>query len=110
MLAAMDETSRAIAAEVIRAARGGDGVLVATVIDGPADATPAPGAKLLLRPDGSRLGSFGSGALEEAIDLHGVESTLQERSDHDGDGCLLEETLEGFAELHGCRPWCEWLS
>jgi xanthine dehydrogenase accessory factor len=63
----MDEIQRRIAAEVIRAARGGDGVLVATVIDGPSDGTPAPGDKLLLRPDGSRLGSFGGGALEAAI-------------------------------------------
>src|SRR5215213_2293152 len=67
MLTPMDETARQINAEVIRAARGGDGVLVATVIDGPRDGTPAPGAKMLLRPDGSRLGSFGSGALEDAI-------------------------------------------
>src|SRR5262245_41705447 len=67
MLATMDEIQRRIAAEVIRAARGGDGVLVATVIDAPVDATPAPGAKMLLRPDGSRLGSFGGGDLEDAI-------------------------------------------
>src|SRR5215207_8712520 len=67
MLTPMDDTARAISAEVIRAARGGDGVLVATIIDGPADGTPSRGAKLLLRPDGSRLGSFGGGALEDAI-------------------------------------------
>lgn len=63
----MDEVQRQIAAEVVRAARGGDGVLVATIIDGPKHGTPAPGAKLLLRPGGSRLGSFGGGALEDAI-------------------------------------------
>jgi len=40
---------------------------VATIIDGPRDGTPGPGAKMLLRPDGSRLGSFGGGALEDAI-------------------------------------------
>src|SRR6188508_1711071 len=67
MLAAMDEVGRQINAEVIRAARGGDGVLVATIIDGPKDGTPQPGAKMLLRPDRSRLGSFGGGALEDAI-------------------------------------------
>jgi xanthine dehydrogenase accessory factor len=68
----MDEIQRQIAAEVVRAARGGDGVLVATIIDGPAG-TPERGAKLLLRPDGSRLGSFGGGALEDAI----VEDCMQ---------------------------------
>jgi xanthine dehydrogenase accessory factor len=63
----MDDVQRQIAAEAIRAARGGDGVLVATIIDGPAGGTPAAGAKLLLRPDGSQLGSFGGGTLEAAI-------------------------------------------
>ena len=63
----MDETQRQIAAEVLRAARGGDGVLVATIIDAPTGSTPAPGAKLLLRPDGTLLGSFGGGSLEDAI-------------------------------------------
>src|SRR5262245_45966153 len=61
----MDEIQRLIAAEVIRAARGGHGVLVATIIDRPEDGTPPPGAKLLLRPDGSRLGSLGGGPLED---------------------------------------------
>ena len=69
----MDDVSRQINAEVIRAARGGDGVLVATVIDAPVDASPAAGTKLLLRPDGTRLGSFGGGALEDAI----VEDSMQ---------------------------------
>ena len=67
MLAAMDEVARQINAEVVRAARGGDGVLIATIIDAPANTSPAAGTKLLLRPDGSRLGSFGGGALEDAV-------------------------------------------
>src|SRR3954471_20266272 len=73
----MDDVQRQIAAEVIRAARGGDGVLVATVIDGPKDGTPAPGVKLLLRPDGSRLGSFGGGALEDTIAEDCIEALSQ---------------------------------
>jgi xanthine dehydrogenase accessory factor len=63
----VNDTSRAIASEVIRAARGGDSVLVATIIDAPEDAIPLPGTKLLLRPDGSRLGDFGGGAMEDAV-------------------------------------------
>src|SRR3954447_1464663 len=73
----MDDVQRQIAAEVIRAARGGDGVLVATVIDGPKAGTPAPGAKLLLRPDGSRLGSFGGGVLEDTIAEDCIEALSQ---------------------------------
>ena len=55
--------------------------------------------------------SVGSGVLEEAIDLRRVvEYAPEAGADDDGDGCLLEETLEGFAELHECRPCPEWLS
>ncbi|MEX0785579.1 MAG: XdhC/CoxI family protein [Dehalococcoidia bacterium] len=56
-----------IAMEVVRAARGGPAVAVATVIGAPEGASPAAGAKLLVRADGSRLGSFGGGALEDAV-------------------------------------------
>ena len=63
----MNDSARLIAAEVLRAAREGPPVIVATVIDAPAGATPAPGAKLLLRNDGSQLGDFGGGAFEEAL-------------------------------------------
>jgi len=37
------------------------------VITSPAGAVAAPGTKLLLRPDGSRLGSLGGGAFEDAV-------------------------------------------
>jgi xanthine dehydrogenase accessory factor len=66
-LGAMDESARQIAIEVLGAARGGASVLVATIIDAPAGVEPVPGTKLLLRADGSRLGSFGGGPLEEAV-------------------------------------------
>jgi xanthine dehydrogenase accessory factor len=66
-LAAMDESSRQIALEVIRAARGGASVVVATIIDAPVGGEPGAGTKLLVRPDGSRLGSFGGGAFEDAV-------------------------------------------
>ncbi len=56
-----------IAREVVEAAAGGPPVAVATVISAPEGAMPAPGAKLLVRADGSRLGSLGGGSLEEAV-------------------------------------------
>jgi xanthine dehydrogenase accessory factor len=55
-----------IALETLQAAREGPPVVVATVIRAPESATPAAGEKLLVRPDGSRIGSFG-GDLEEAV-------------------------------------------
>jgi xanthine dehydrogenase accessory factor len=63
----VNDTSREIALEALRATREGPGVVVATVISSPADATPAAGAKLLVRRDGKTLGSFGGAAFEAAV-------------------------------------------
>ncbi len=41
--------------------------MVATIIAAPASAEPGTGAKMLVRRDGSSLGSFGAGAFEEAL-------------------------------------------
>jgi xanthine dehydrogenase accessory factor len=56
-----------IAEEVIGASRGGAPVAVATVMLAPARGQPAAGEKLLVRADGTRLGSLGGGAIEDAI-------------------------------------------
>jgi xanthine dehydrogenase accessory factor len=56
-----------ILAEVMAAREGGPGVVVATVIQAPQDALLSLGAKLLLRQDGSTLGSLGGGPLEAAV-------------------------------------------
>jgi len=56
-----------IARAVLDALDGGDAVVTATVIRAPAGATPWISAKLLVRRDGSTVGSAGGGALEEAI-------------------------------------------
>lgn len=63
----MSAGTRAIADEVLRAANGGPPVAVATVVRAPAGAAAGVGAKLLVRADGSRLGSLGGGALEDAV-------------------------------------------
>jgi xanthine dehydrogenase accessory factor len=68
--------------EVVAAREGGPAVVVATVIQSPADAPVSVGAKLLLRHDGFTLGSLGGGPLEaavladasEALRRHAVES------------------------------------
>jgi xanthine dehydrogenase accessory factor len=72
-----DDVTGQIAREVLAAAGGGQPVAVATVVRAPEGATPAAGAKLLVRLDGSRLGSLGGGALEEAVvdDAHSALTT-----------------------------------
>jgi xanthine dehydrogenase accessory factor len=73
----MSETARAIADEVLRAANGGPAVAVATIVRAPEGAPAAIGDKLLVRADGSRLGSHGGGALEDAVagDCHAALTT-----------------------------------
>jgi xanthine dehydrogenase accessory factor len=58
-------SSAEIAAEVVRALEGGPRVLVATVIAAPD--TAAVGVKMLVRQDGSTLGSLGTNALDAAV-------------------------------------------
>lgn len=55
-----------IASEAVAAAEGGPSVAVATLIRVPAGGLPL-GAKMLVRPDGGRLGDLGGGSLEEAV-------------------------------------------
>lgn len=61
-----DDLTR-ILEEVMSARESGPAALVATVIQAPPSATVPVGAKLLLRQDGSSLGSLGGGPLEAAI-------------------------------------------
>jgi xanthine dehydrogenase accessory factor len=56
-----------ILAEVMAARESGPVVVLATVIRAPPDAPVPVGAKLLLRQDGSSLGSLGRGPLEAAV-------------------------------------------
>lgn len=56
-----------ITAEVMAALRGGLPVAVATVIAAPSDEQGRLGAKMLLRADGSTLGSLDGGALDAAV-------------------------------------------
>lgn len=73
-----------ILAELMAAQEGGPGVVVATVVQAPPDGPVSVGAKLLLRQDGSSVGSLDGGALEaavladarEAFRRHAVQSLL----------------------------------
>jgi xanthine dehydrogenase accessory factor len=63
----MSDVRAQIAAEVVRASREGKAVAVATVVRAPDSAAARTGEKLLVHAGGSRLGSVGGGALEEAV-------------------------------------------
>jgi xanthine dehydrogenase accessory factor len=67
-----DDTAARILDEIIRAQQDGPPVLVATVISGPEGT--AVGTKLLVRADGSTLGTLGAPVLDEAI--------MREAADH----------------------------
>ena len=53
--------------EVLAGQASGPPVVLATVVQAPPDSAAAVGAKLLLRQDGSTLGSLGGGPLEAAV-------------------------------------------
>jgi xanthine dehydrogenase accessory factor len=58
--------ARAMAAEVLAAAKGGSPIAIATVIGAPSGVLPSPGTKLLVCADGTRVGALG-GSLEDAV-------------------------------------------
>jgi xanthine dehydrogenase accessory factor len=78
----MPDFTAAISRAVLDAIAGGGTVVTATVVAAPAGGQAQPGAKVLVRPDGTRIGSLGGGAFEEAvaqlalaaIPSHGVDS------------------------------------
>jgi xanthine dehydrogenase accessory factor len=63
----MSDVRAQIAQEIVRASNDGPAVAVATVLRAPDGAQPAAGEKLLVRADGTRAGSLGGGAFEEAV-------------------------------------------
>jgi xanthine dehydrogenase accessory factor len=68
----MTESAHRITQAVLAALEGGDPVAIATMVRVPVESDGAPdgpavGAKLLVRPDGSRLGSLDGGPLDEVV-------------------------------------------
>ena len=66
-LEAVNDISREISRAVLEASRKGPGVILATVIAAPEGATPQIGTRLLVRRDGTTLGSFGGAAFEATV-------------------------------------------
>jgi xanthine dehydrogenase accessory factor len=63
----VNDVSRQIAFEALAASHEGPGVAVATVISAPEGAQPEAGAKVLVRRDGTHLGSFGGANFEQTV-------------------------------------------
>ncbi len=74
-----DSPEARIAEQVLRALEGGDPVLVATVIAAPGGQQEHVGAKLLVRLDGSTLGSLGAAALDSAVSAGAPEAFRRHR-------------------------------
>jgi len=78
----MTDSLAAISRAVLDAIAGGGAVVTATVVTAPAGRETAPGAKMLIRPDGTTIGGLGGGAFEEsakrlalaALPSHSVDS------------------------------------
>jgi xanthine dehydrogenase accessory factor len=63
----VNETNREITIESLRAAREGQPIIVATVVGAPEGGSATAGTKLLVRKDGSRLGTLNSGSLDDTV-------------------------------------------
>ena len=68
-----------IAEQVVRALEGGAPVLVATVMAAPGGRLEHVGAKMLVRPDGSTLGSLGAAALDSVVSARAPEAFRRHR-------------------------------
>lgn len=68
-----DDQAR-IYSEVMAARRDGPAVVLATVVQAPPDGPLPLGAKMLVRRDGSKVGSLGGGPLEEAVAADAMEA------------------------------------
>ncbi|HUF52324.1 MAG TPA: XdhC/CoxI family protein [Dehalococcoidia bacterium] len=75
-----DASPAAISEEIARAAEGGEPVLVATLISAPEANSERVGAKLLVREDGSHLGTLGFFPLNSAIKDGAAEAFRRHRT------------------------------
>ncbi|MEX0684194.1 MAG: XdhC/CoxI family protein [Dehalococcoidia bacterium] len=100
----MTDDSGAISDEIVRALEGGPPVLVATVIAAPADQHDRISAKLLVRSDGSKIGTLGIPALDDAV-LGGAPEAFKRHRVHtrylspDGEDLTRHDTAPGTFQV-----------
>ena len=94
--------------EIVRIRSEGQGGVLATVISAKGSTPREPGAKMLIRSDGTVLGSIGGGSLEaqvckEALKVMGQSKSMLLRFDLSGkevaeDGMICGGNMEVFVE------------
>jgi xanthine/CO dehydrogenase XdhC/CoxF family maturation factor len=87
----MADALAAIVQGVLEAINGGEAVVSATVVSAPPSSSVEPGMKMLVRRDGSTVGSLGSAALEQTV-RRLAEEAFPEHSA--GSAFLLEDGRE----------------
>ncbi len=92
----MPSINAEIARAVLAALDGGEPVITATVIRAPRAAAPAVSDKLLLRSDGTTVGTLGGGPLEEAV----REACFAQLQKHGTRLLRLAESGEVAADRH----------
>ncbi|HLZ69223.1 MAG TPA: XdhC/CoxI family protein [Dehalococcoidia bacterium] len=90
-----------IARAVIDALDGGEPIVTATVIRAPEGGTPAVASKLLVRMDGSMLGSFAIAALDEAV----RDAALAQLSRHGTRLLRLDAAATPLGDRHLDSTW-----
>jgi len=87
---------------LLRAAEGGTPVALASILEpGPNDAL-APGARLLIEPDGDRLGTLGDPTLDDLVAAHAAGAFQRHGAEtvYLGDAGLTTRTLEGATSIY----------
>ncbi|HTE83462.1 MAG TPA: XdhC family protein, partial [Dehalococcoidia bacterium] len=87
----MAEPFAAIVQSVLEALNGGEPVVSATVVTASAGSLLQLGTKMLVRRDGSTIGSLGGGALEESVRRLAAEAFPEHSA---GSAFLLEDGRE----------------
>ncbi len=85
----------------MRAAEGGDPVVLASVLE-PGPANLEPGARLLLERDGSRLGTLGEAGLDDMIAAHATRAFAGHSAEtlYAGDNGLSTRSIAGATSIY----------
>jgi xanthine dehydrogenase accessory factor len=97
----MADSTIEISRAVLAALAGGGAVACTTIVAAPQGQSPAPGTKMLVRPDGTTVGSVGGGPLEQAVVRAGLDAIPNHTSDSIyllADGSEARRQSAGFAD------------
>ena len=86
---------------LLRAAEGGEPVVLATLLE-PGPAALTQGAKMLIERDGARVGTLGDAALDDLVAAHAADAFPRHAAEtvYLGDGGLSERTIAGATSVY----------